>query len=155
MGKTLGWAGLTSLLGNRFVGPAAAAELTGGGAHRLPDFAPKAKRAIYLFMSGAPSQMDLWDYKPGLTSLFDKDLADSVRGNQALTGMTSGQARFPIAPPHWGFSRQGKSGRYVSDLLPWTGKLVDDITLIHFFFQAEDGIRDLTVTGVQTCALPI
>ena len=131
MGKTLGWAGLTSLLGNALVGRAAAAELTGGGAHRLPDFAPKAKRAIYLFMSGAPSQMDLWDYKPGLTSLFDKDLPDSVRGNQALTGMTSGQARFPIAPAHWGFSRQGKSGRYVSDLLPWTGKLVDDITLIH------------------------
>ena len=131
MGKTLGWAGLASLLGNSFIGRAAAAELTEAGAHRLPDFAPKAKRAIYLFMSGAPSQMDLWDYKPGLTALFDQDLPDSVRGNQALTGMTSGQARFPIAPPHWGFSRQGMSGRYVSDLLPWTGKLVDDITLIH------------------------
>src|SRR6202158_3235053 len=131
MGKTLGWAGLTSLLGNSFVGRAAAAESTGAEAHRLPDFAPKAKRAIYLFMSGAPSQMDLWDYKPGLTSLFDKDLPDSVRGNQALTGMTSGQARFPIAPSHWNFARQGKSGRWVSELLPWTGKLVDDITLIH------------------------
>jgi hypothetical protein len=131
MGKTLGWAGLASLLGNSLVGRAAAADLGDAGAHRLPDFAPKAKRAIYLFMSGAPSQMDLWDYKPGLTTLFDKDLPDSVRGNQALTGMTSGQARFPIAPSHWGFSQHGASGRYVSDLLPCTGKLVDDITLIH------------------------
>jgi hypothetical protein len=130
MGKTLGWAGLASLIGDSLIGRAAGAELR-SGANRLPDFAPKAKRSIYLFMSGAPSQMDLWDYKPGLTSLFDKDLPDSVRGTQSLTGMTSGQARFPIAPPHWGFSRQGKSGRYVSELLPWTGKLVDDITLIH------------------------
>src|SRR5262250_382969 len=134
MGKVLGWAGFASLLGESFLSEtAAAAEIpsAGAGAHRLPDFAPKAKRAIYLFMSGAPSQMDLWDYKPALVGQFDKDLPDSVRGNQALTGMTSGQARFPIAPSHWGFSRQGKSGRYVSELLPWTGKLVDDITLIH------------------------
>ena len=133
-GKILGWAGLASLLGESFLtGTAAAAEAlsAGSGAHRLPDFAPKAKRAIYLFMSGAPSQMDLWDYKPTLAGQFDKDLPDSVRGNQALTGMTSGQARFPIAPSHWAFSRQGQSGRYVSELLPWTGKLVDDITLIH------------------------
>src|SRR5262249_55743269 len=99
--------------------------------HRLPDFPPTAKRAIYLFMSGAPSQVDLWDYKPNLTNQYDKDLPDSVRGSQALTGMTAGQARFPIAPSHWGFSRQGQSGRYVSDLLPWSGKLVDDITVIH------------------------
>ena len=131
MGKTLGWAGLASLLANSFAGPAAAAELISGAGRRLPDFPPKAKRAIYLFMSGAPSQMDLWDYKPNLTAMFDKDLPDSVRGSQALTGMTAGQARFPIAPSHWGFSRQGKSGRYVSDLLPWMGKLVDEITLIH------------------------
>jgi len=88
--------------------------------HYVPDFAPRAKRAIYLFMSGAPPQMDLWDYKPGLAALYDKDLPDSVRGTQALTGMTAGQARFPIAPSHWGFTRQGKSGRWVSDLLPWT-----------------------------------
>src|SRR5262249_57023470 len=92
----------------------------GTGADRVPDFAPTANRAIYLFMSGAPSQMDVWDYKPKLTSQFDKDLPDSVRGNQALTGMTSGQARFPIAPSHWEFSRQGKTGPYVSELLPST-----------------------------------
>src|SRR5215470_5622418 len=133
LGKTLGWAGLASLLDESFVGKASAAEAltAGAGAHRLPDFAPKAKRAIYLFMSGAPSQMDLWDYKPQLATLYDKDLPESVRGNQALTGMTAGQARFPIAPSHWGFTRQGKSGTWVSDLLPWTGRLVDDLTLVH------------------------
>src|SRR5260370_7230335 len=84
MGKTLGWAGLTSLLGNSFVGRAAGAELIDAGAHRLPDFAPKAKRAIYLFMSGPPSQMDLWDSKPPLTSLLDKNLPFSFPRNHAL-----------------------------------------------------------------------
>jgi Protein of unknown function (DUF1501) len=85
MGKILGWAGFASLLGESFpVETAAAADAlgAGAGAHRLPDFAPKAKRAIYLFMSGAPSQMDLWDYKPALASQFDKDLPDSVRGRE-------------------------------------------------------------------------
>ena len=66
-------------------------------------FAPKAKRAIYLFMSGGPPQMDLLDYKPNLAALYDKDIPDSVRGSQQLTGMTAGQARFPIAPSHWAF----------------------------------------------------
>src|SRR3954453_3244595 len=68
----------------------------------LPHFAPKAKRAIYLFMNGGPSQMDLWDYKPKMNQLFDKDLPDSVRRGQRLTTMTSGQARFPIAPSKYG-----------------------------------------------------
>ena len=63
--------------------------------------------------------------------MFDKDLPDSVRGNQALTGMTAGQARFPIAPSHWEFAQHGQSGRWVSELLPWTGKIVDELTLIH------------------------
>src|SRR6478752_4383324 len=79
MGKTLGWAGLMSLLGNAYAARTLGAELAAGGAHHVPDFAPKAKRAIYLFMSGAPSQMDLWDHKPNLTAMFDKDLPDSVR----------------------------------------------------------------------------
>ena len=73
--------------------------------------------------------MDLWDYKPGLPQCIDKDLPDSVRGNQALTGMTADQARFPIAPPHWKFSQHGSSGRWISDLLPWTGKIVDELAV--------------------------
>ena len=123
LGGALGWVGLS--------GAARAAVLAGPGLGRLPDFAPRAKRAIFLFMSGAPPQMDLLDYKPGLAALYDKDLPDSVRGAQALTGMTAGQSRFPIAPSHWPFSQYGANGRWVSDLLPWTGKMIDELTLIH------------------------
>src|SRR4051794_30083426 len=76
-------------------------------------FAPKAKRAIHLFMNGGPSQMDLWDYKPKMDALFDKDLPPSVRGKQRLTTMTSGQARFPVAPSKYKFTRHGKAGVWV------------------------------------------
>ena len=97
---------------------------------KLPYFAPKAKRAIYLFMSGGPPQMDLLDYKPNLAQLYDQDIPDSVRGAQQLTGMTAGQARFPIAPSHWAFKQYGKTGTWVSDLLPYTARMVDDLTII-------------------------
>src|SRR5258707_3063355 len=76
----------------------------------LPHFAPKAKRLIYLFMNGGPSQMDLLDYKPGLQKIFDSDLPDSIRMGQRLTPMTSGQARFPIAPSIYQFKQYGESG---------------------------------------------
>jgi hypothetical protein len=136
-GKVLGWAALANLMGNSGLNSGAHAAdvppahpLPSPGDLRLPHFAPKAKRAIYLFMSGAPPQIDLWDYKPNLAALYDKDLPDSVRGAQQLTGMTAGQARFPIAPSHWAFKRYGKSGTYVSDLLPNTARLVDDLTIV-------------------------
>src|SRR5438270_2590179 len=87
----LGTAALSSLMTSR---PAQAAS---GGLPGLPHFAPKAKRAIYLFMNEGPSQMDLWDYKPRMNDLFDKDLPESIRRGQRLTTMTSGQTRFPIA----------------------------------------------------------
>src|SRR3974390_1031143 len=76
----------------------------------LPHFAPKAKRLIYLFMNGGPSQIDLLDYKPNLGKIFDTDLPDSIRMGQRLTTMTSGQARFPIAPSIYQFKQYGKSG---------------------------------------------
>ena len=95
-----------------------------------PHFAPKAKRAIYLFMSGGPPQIDLLDYKPNLASQFNKDIPDSVRGNQQLTGMTAGQSRFPIAPSHWAFKQYGQTGTWVSDLLPYTARMVDDLTIV-------------------------
>ena len=101
-----------------------------GGLPGLPHFPPKAKRAIYLFMNGGPSQMDLFDYKPKMDAMFDKDLPDSIRKGQRLTTMTSGQARFPIAPSKYKFARHGKSGMWVSELLPWTAKIVDEIALI-------------------------
>ena len=81
-------------------------------------------------MSGAPPQVDLFDYKPNLALQFDKDMPASVRGNQQLTGMTAGQARFPVAPAHWPFSQHGKTGTWISDLLPHTARMVDDLTFI-------------------------
>jgi hypothetical protein len=112
-------------------------------------FAPKAKRGIYLFMSGAPSQLDMFDYKPAMSSLFDADLPDSVRNGQRLTGMTSKQARFPIAPTIYDFKQHGESGAWVSELLPNTAKLVDDIAIIKSMWT-EAINHDPAITYIQT-----
>ena len=98
-----------------------------------PHFAPKAKRVIYLFQNGGPAQQDLFDYKPGLVELFDKDLPDSIRGSQRVTGMTSGQARFPIAPSMFEFTRydNNQDGLYVSELYPHTGALAKELCVVH------------------------
>src|SRR4051812_27321152 len=122
----VGWAALASLLGGRaFGGEAADAEPAVKTHHT-----PKAKNVIYLHMVGGPPQMDLYDYKPKMAEWYDKDLPDSVRKGQRLTTMTSGQARFPIAPSKFKFARHGKSGMWVSELLPWTAKMVDDMCFI-------------------------
>ena len=124
----LGTAALASLLSSGRVG---CTHPTGtGGLPGLPHFAPKAKRAIYLFMNGGPSQMDLFDYKPRMATLFDKDLPDSIRRGQRLTTMTSGQSRFPVAPSKYKFKQHGKSGAWVSELLPWTARMVDDLAIV-------------------------
>jgi hypothetical protein len=128
VGLGLGTAVLASLLPERTL--AAGDAPAHGGLPGLPHFPPRAKRAIYLFMNGGPSQLDLWDYKPKMVELFDKDLPGSVRMGQRLTTMTSGQARFPIAPSKYKFSRHGQCGMWVSELLPWTAKIVDDLALI-------------------------
>jgi hypothetical protein len=96
----------------------------------LPHFAPRAKRLIYLHMNGAPSQLDLFDYKPGLKEHFDKELPDSVRNGQRITTMTSGQARFPVAPSIFKFTPCGQSGIMMSDLIPHMHSIADDITMI-------------------------
>ncbi len=96
----------------------------------LPHFAPKAKRCIYLHLVGAPPQMETFDYKPGMQKWFDKDLPESIRQGQRLTTMTSGQSRFPIAPSVFQFAQHGKSGAWVSELLPYTARMVDDIAII-------------------------
>ncbi len=96
----------------------------------LPHFPPTAKRLIYLHMNGAPSQIDLFDYKPKLAEQFDKDLPESIRNGQRITTMTSGQTRFPVAPSMFKFAQHGRSGMWVSDLLPHTASIVDDITMI-------------------------
>jgi hypothetical protein len=126
-GLGLGTAALASLLPQR---AGAEAPLPTGGLPGLPHFAPKAKRAIYLFMNEGPSQMDMFDYKPKMADLFDKDLPDSIRKGQRLTTMTSGQTRFPIAPSKYKFQQYGKSGAWVSELMPWTAKIVDDLTFL-------------------------
>jgi hypothetical protein len=126
----LGTAALAALLPPRAARGQEATASPTGGLPGLPHHAPKAKRAIYLFMSEGPSQMDMWDYKPKMAEMFDKDLPTSVVAGQRLTTMTSGQARFPIAPSKYKFSQHGKSGTWVSELLPWTAKVVDELALI-------------------------
>src|SRR5919199_7396 len=114
--KGLGNLALLSLLAET-----AKADTTGktavGGLPGLPHFAPKAKRAIYLHMLGAPPQMETFDYKPTMGTWFDKDLPESIRMGQRLTTMTSGQTRFPIAPSVFKFQPHGQSGAWVSELL--------------------------------------
>lgn len=96
--------------------------------HQRPHFAPKATRVIYLHMVGGPSQMDLFDYKPEMKDWYDKDLPESIRQGQRLTTMTSGQARFPIAPSKYEFHQTGKCGMWMNrDLLPWMAKKADKI----------------------------
>src|SRR2546430_6572049 len=92
--------------------------------------APKAKQVIYLHMVGGPPQMDLYDYKPVMRQWYDRDLPDSIRMGQRLTTMTSGQARFPVAPSKFRFARHGQSGMWVSELLPHTSRMVDDMAFI-------------------------
>lgn len=96
----------------------------------LPHFAPKAKRVIYLFQNGAPSQFELFDHKPLLNEMYGKDLPESVRGGQRLTGMTSNQTRFPLAGSVFRFARHGSSGAWISELLPHTARIADDICII-------------------------
>jgi hypothetical protein len=121
----VGAAALASLL----PAPASHARARGGMAG-LPHFASTAKRAIYLHMNGAPSQMDLFDYKPKMAEMFDVDLPESVRQGQRLTTMTSGQSRFPIAPSIYQFRQYGRHGAWVSELLPYTARMVDDLAIV-------------------------
>ena len=101
-----------------------------GALEELPHFAAKAKRVIYLFQSGAPSQMDLFDPKPALANKRGQDLPDSIRKGQRLTGMTATQEKFPLAPTIYKFNKHGQSGMELSELLPHTGKIADEICLI-------------------------
>ncbi len=123
----IGAAALGSLLG----ADAARGSALDDGLLLAPHHRPTAKRVIYLFMAGAPSQMDLWDHKPNLRELFDQDLPASVIGGQRFTTMTSNQERFPIAPSQFEFARHGESGRWVSELLPHTAQVVDDLCVMH------------------------
>jgi hypothetical protein len=133
-GKGLGVAALASLLNPDLLAASQAQDSTKdsktGGLVGIPHFAAKAKRVIFLHQSGGPSQIDLFDYKPALQKLHTTELPDSVRNGQRITGMTSGQSSFPCVNSLFKFSQHGKTGTWVSELLPHTAKIVDDITLI-------------------------
>jgi hypothetical protein len=119
----MGAAAMASL----FESGASADDGKGPGFRIGPHFVPKAKQVIYLHMVGGPAQMDLFDYKPKMQEMYDKDLPDSVRQGQRLTTMTSGQARFPIAPSKFKFNRAGECGMTITELLPNLAKVADDI----------------------------
>ena len=125
----LGTAALASIMAPDAFGvtsePAVSGALPG-----LPHFAPKAKRVIFLHQSGGPSQMDLFDYKPGLKKLQGEELPASVRMGQRITGMTSSQSSLPLASSVFDFKQYGQSGTWLSELLPHHGKIVDDIAII-------------------------
>src|SRR4028118_2032508 len=136
--NALGWAALSALaMGKAGAAPVKSAAKAGKAAagkgaapFSVLHHAPKAKRVIYLHMVGGPPQMDLYDYKPQRGEWYDKDLPESVRMGQRLTTMTSGQARFPIAPSKYKFQQHGKSGMWVSELLPHTARMADDMCFI-------------------------
>lgn len=115
----------------------------------FPNFPAKAKRVIYLFQSGAPSQMDLFDPKPGMKEHHGKDLPDSIRKGQRLTTMTSGQKNFPIAPSIFKFARQGKSGHWMSEVLPHLSKEADELCFIKSM-HTEAINHDPAITFCQT-----
>ena len=119
------------------------------GALKALHFAPKAKRVIYLFQSGAPSHIDLFDWKPEMQKHRGIDLPESIRNGQRLTGMTSGQKNFPVAPTIFKFNRHGKNGTWLSELLPHTGGIVDDICMVKSIWT-EAINHDPAVTYIQT-----
>ena len=114
-----------------------------------PHFAPKAKRVIYLFMAGGPSQIDLYDYKPALEKFHQMELPESVRMGQRITTMTSGQKSLPVVKSLFKFSRHGQSGAWMSELLPHIGGIADDICLIKTV-NTEAINHDPAITYIQT-----
>ncbi len=131
------------------IGVAALGSLLSDDARAATHFPPKAKRVIYLFQHGAPSQLDLFDYKPDLLRRRGEDLPDSVRGGQRLTGMTAYQTKFPTAPTVFKFAPQGKSGLWLSELLPHTGKVADELAVVKTL-HTEAINHDPAVTFLQT-----
>ena len=120
-----------------------------GEARALTHLAPRAKRVIYLFMHGGPSQLDLFDHKPGLRKWHGKELPDSVRGTQRLTGMTSGQKSKPVTASLFSFQRHGQSGAWMSELLPHTARVADELCFIRSM-HTEAINHDPAVTLLQT-----
>jgi hypothetical protein len=152
MGTGISGAALAMLLArDGFASEAGSEAAAARGLTGLPHFTPKAKRVIYLFQSGAPSQIDLFDPKPKLADRRGSELPDSIRQGQRLTGMTSRQASFPIAPSKFRFARHGQSGAWISELLPHTAKVADDLCFIKSL-HTEAINHDPAITFFQTRA---
>ncbi len=144
-GAGLGALALNSLAGHNSRAVAAAVNTALG----KPHFEPKAKRVVYLFQSGAPSQFETFDYKPKLRDLRGQELPASVRMGQRLTTMTSGQTTFPLAPSIFGFQKYGRQGAWMSDLMPYTAKMVDELCIVRSMYT-EAINHDPAVTFFQT-----
>ena len=132
-GFGFGGIALSSLMQPELFGNRAAAATAATNPIHIPDFphvAPKAKRVIYLFMSGGPSHIDTFDFKPAIRDIHGTELPDSIRNGQRITGMTSGQKEFPCVAPMFDFQKYGERGTWVSEILPYTSQIVDDITII-------------------------
>lgn len=142
-------AGLVCFLGQNALASEQTQYSLGRGSLGSPHFKPKAKRVINLFMAGGPSQHDMFDYKPKMKKWFGKDLPEEIRNGQRLTGMTSGQDSFPIAPTKYNFKQYGESGAWVSELLPYTAKMVDDLAIIKSM-HTEAINHDPAITYIQT-----
>ena len=122
-----------------------------GWAQGVPHFAPKAKRIIYLFQNGAPSQQELFDYKPKLREMHGQEIPPSVRGKQRLTGMTANQSAFPLVGSFVDFKQYGQSGAWISDLMPYTAKIADELCIINSMYT-EAINHDPALTFLQTGA---
>ncbi len=150
----LGAMALGNLMGNNVLANSSSPHSTPmvnelGGIPGLPHFLPKAKRIVYLFMSGGPSQMDLFDYKPQLAKMHGQDLPDSVRKGQRLTGMSAGQSALPITASLFNFEQYGKSRAWVSELMPYTSKVVDDLCFIKSMYTEQIN-HDPAITFFQS-----
>jgi len=143
-------------LGSVALGSLLIPDLFSGGAETesnpilgLPHFAPKAKRVIYLFQNGAPSQLELFDYKPLLNKMMGQELPESIRMGQRLTGMTANQKKFPLVGSHFKFNQYGNSGAWISDLFPHMGQIADDICIVRSM-HTEAINHDPALTFFQT-----
>ena len=153
-GLGLGTAALASLLGESGFAQTGDQKTGLAGA---PHFAPKAKRVIYLFQAGGPSQLELFDAKPNLEKFRSQNLPDSIRMGQRLTGMTAHQSSFPTAPSLYKFAQHGKSGAWLSELLPHTAKIADDISFIKSMYTEQinhDPAQTFALTGFQLAGRP-
>jgi uncharacterized protein (DUF1501 family) len=145
----IGTAALASLLNPELFGASLTAGRGEPGVLPAPHFAPRAKHVIYLFMSGGPSHIDLFDHKPKLAAYHGTELPASVRMGQRITGMTSGQKSFPCVAPMFRFARHGQAGAWVSELLPHTATVVDDIAIVKSV-NTEAINHDPATTYIQT-----